>query len=261
MRLRTRAAAVLVALPLALGLAACGSEPKDQATGHLPSAAAQTTAAPPKAAQPAAAKLTKANFVPAMNTALATQRTWRVTGQMTMNSKPVMTFTGFQQAEPLAVSMTMTGAAFQGKTAKVIIAGGFAYVSMPGATPSGKFIKLDQDDAQVGSLTDSGDPTNIFKSFGPALRGVKFVRSETIGGQKLDRYEVTVDTAAALRAQGKQVPAGVPKTLKYNVWMDSAKLVRRMTFNLAGVSMVMTMADYNKPVTIKAPAASKIVTR
>jgi hypothetical protein len=260
-KFRTRAAALLVALPLALGLAACGSEPKEQSTGHLPSTPVQTTAAQQEAAQPAAAKLTKASFVPAMNAALASQRTWRITGRMTANGRTIMTLSGYQQAKPLALSMAMSGAAFRGGTAKIIVVNGSAYVSIPGSTPTGKFVKLDADDAQVGSLTNSGDPTKMYKAFGRALRNLKFVRSETIGGQKLDRYELTLDTAVALRAMGQPVPAGVPKTLKYTVWMDSAKLVRRLTFNLSGVSMVMTMTDYNKPVTIKAPAASKIVTR
>ncbi|TDO54574.1 hypothetical protein EV643_101363 [Kribbella sp. VKM Ac-2527] len=261
MRLRTRAAAVLVALPLALGLVACGSEPAEQSSGHLPSTPVQTKAAPQKAAAPAAAKLTKATFVPAMNAALGKQRTWRTVAKMTVNGRLLMTITGFQQAEPLALSMEMTGEAFQGSKAKIIVVDGFAYLSMPGSTPAGKFVKVDASAAEVGALAGNGDPTKTFKAFGKSLRGLKFVRSETIGGQKLDRYELTVDTAAVLRAQGKPVPDGVPKTLKFNVWMDSAKLVRRMTFNLAGVNMVMTMADYNKPVIIKAPPASKIVTR
>lgn len=261
MRFRNRAAAVLVALPLALGLAACGTGSKDQATGHLPTASAESSAATPKAAQPAVAKLTKATFVPAMNAALTRQRTWRMTARMTAGGETVMTITGFQQAKPTALSMEMTGAAFNGGKAKVIVVKGFAYLSVPGATPAGKYVKVSADDATVGSLADSGDPTKTFKAFERSLRNARFVRSETIDGRKLDRYEITVDTASALRAQGKPVPAGVPKTLKYTVWMDSARLIRRMSFNLSGVTMLMNMTDYNKPVTIKAPPASKIVSR
>ena len=48
-------------------------------------------------------------------------------------------------------------------------------------------------------------------------------------------------------------------TLTYSMWMDKSHLVRRMSFDLGGVSMVMTMSDYNKPVSITAPPASKIV--
>jgi hypothetical protein len=250
---------VLVAVPLALGLAACGNGSKDQANGHLPSASAESSA--PKAAQPAVAKLTKATFIPAMKTALTRQRTWRTTARVTAGGKTMMTMTGFQQAKPTALSLEMTGAAFNGGKGKVIVVKGSAYLSIPGATPAGKFVKVSADDATVGSLADSGDPTKTFKAFERSLRNARFVRSETIDGRKLDRYELTVDTASALRAQGKPVPAGVPKTLKYTVWMDSARLIRRISFNMSGVALLMNMTDYNKPVTIKAPPASKIVSR
>jgi hypothetical protein len=43
--------------------------------------------------------------------------------------------------------------------------------------------------------------------------------------------------------------------------MDSARLIRRISFNMSGVALLMNMTDYNKPVTIKAPPASKIVSR
>ena len=110
-------------------------------------------------------------------------------------------------------------------------------------------------------MLDSGDPTKIFKSFGATVLGVKFAGSQTIGGEKLDRYDVTVDTAKTLRLQGKPVPAGVPKTITYSLWLDSAHRVRRLTFDLSGVSMVMTLSEFNQPVAILAPPASKVVTR
>jgi hypothetical protein len=139
---------------------------------------------------------------------------------------------------------------------------GTGYLSMPGVTPAGKYLKIDAGaSGELGETLESGDPTKIFKSFGSSLGSVKFVRTETIGGEKLDRYAVTVNTAKALAAQGKKVPAGVPKTLTYTMWMDKSHLVRRLSFDLGGVSMVMTMSDYNKPVSITAPPASKVVSR
>src|SRR5206468_1863023 len=170
------------------------------------------------------------------------------------------TIDGIQTAKPVAMSMQMTGAAFQGKTAKFVVVKNTAYASIPGMTPAGKYVKFAAADAcELGKLLEGGDPTKIFKSFDSSLATVKFVRSEIIAGEKLDRYDVTVNTAKALAAQGKTVPAGVPKTLTYSLWMDKSHLVRRLSFDLGGVSMVMTMSDYNKPVSITAPPASKIV--
>jgi hypothetical protein len=264
MKLRAAIAAVAT-VPLALGLAACGNDAKPEATGYKPSAPASTpvatnTAAPVKPAP--VAHLNRVTFVPAMNAAITKQKSWRVIGKMTANGTTVLTMDGYQTAKPLAMSMTMTGAAFQGKTAKMVMVKGTGYLSMPGVTPAGKYLKIDAGaSGELGETLESGDPTKIFKSFGSSLGSVKFVRTETIGGEKLDRYAVTVNTAKALAAQGKKVPAGVPKTLTYTMWMDKSHLVRRLSFDLGGVSMVMTMSDYNKPVSITAPPASKVVSR
>jgi hypothetical protein len=181
---------------------------------------------------------------------------------MTAEGQTVMTMTGYQQAKPLAASMEMSGLAFQGKTAKMIVVGGMLYMSMPGVTPAGKFVKVDPKTTPGGAgfseLLNGGDPTKTFEAFGKGLQTVKFVRSETVDGLKLDRYQVTVNTAAALKLQGKKLPAGAPKTLPYTIWMGADHLVHKMTFNLQGVSMVMKMSEYNHPITIKAPPASKI---
>ena len=257
------AVATLAAVPLALGLAACGnSDPK--ATGYRPSIPAETpTAVTSKTAPPIvkapAARLNRVTFVPAMNSALTKQKSWRITGRMTVNGTVGMTMNGVQTAQPSAMSMEMSGAAFGGKTAKIVQIKNVAYVSIPGTTPAGKFVKIKASAGDLGQLIDSGDPTAIFKSFGSNLGSVKFVGAETIGGEALDRYDVTVDTAKALALQHKKLPASAPKTLTYSLWMDKSHLVRRMSFDLLGISMLMTMTDYNKPVHITAPPASKVV--
>lgn len=262
MKLR-HAVATVAAVPIALGLAACGSD-KPEASGYKPSTPVETpvvtktTAAPQQAAP--VARLNRVTFVPAMNSALTKQKSWRITGKMTAKGATILTMDGVQTAKPPALSLSMTGDDFEGKTAKVLAVNNVAYISVPGVTPAGKFVQIDNNAAgDLGELLDGGDPTKIFKSFGSSLGSVQFVREETIGGQKLERYDVTVDTAKALALQGKKVPAGTPKTVTYSLWMDSAHLVRRLSFQLSGMSMVMTMSDYNKPVTITAPPAGKII--
>jgi hypothetical protein len=265
-RTRSRLAAAAVVLPIMVGVAACGGQQQNQANGNLPSTPVSSTpAAPPKAAQPVA-HLNRTSFLPAMNSALAGQKTWRTTARITAGGKTIMTITGFQQAKPVAMSMEMSGEAFNGGKARIIFVNGFVYVAMPGLAPTGKYLKVDTKSsdpavAGFGSMVDSADPTRTFKAFGSGLRNVKFVRSETIDGRKLDRYAVTVDTATALRAQGKTMPAGAPKTVDYTLWMGTDHLVHRMSFDMSGVSMLMTMNEFNKPVSIKAPPARSIVTR
>jgi hypothetical protein len=254
--------ATAAALPLAISLAACGSD-QPAATGHKPSAPATTPAATNTAAplKPApVAHLNRATFVPAMDAAITKQKSWRINGKMTGGGETLLTMDGVQTAEPVAMSMKMTGTAFDGETAKIIMIGNVGYVSIPGTTPKGKYLRVDAlDSGEFGELLESGDPTKIFKSMGGAVRSVKLVGTEAVRRQMLDKYEVTVDTAKIFAAQGKTVPAGVPSTLTYWIWLDKTHLVRKLEFNLSGVNMVMTMSDYNKPVTITAPPASKIV--
>ncbi|ONI68049.1 hypothetical protein BWI15_33925 [Kribbella sp. ALI-6-A] len=269
MRFRSRAAAAVAALPLILGATACGAGSNDSAvtatTDSMPTPVVTPSVTPSAAPQkvvPAPVRLNRVTFLPAMNTALAKQKSYRITGRMTAGGEVLMTTTGVQQTTPPAMSMSMTGVAFGGKTAKIVLVGKTLYMSLPGATPTGKYVKIDSSDpsmAQFGELAGSGDPTKTFKSFKGALRGVKFVKSETIGGVKLDRYAVTVDAAAALKAQGKKVPAGVPTTVTYSMWMDDDKMARRFSFDLMGMSMVMTMDPTTAPVAIKAPAAKNVV--
>lgn len=263
MKLHT-AVATVAAVPLALGLAACGNgDPK--ATGYRPSAPAETpTAVVTKTALPIvkapSARLNRVTFVPAMKAALTKQKSWHIVGKVTANGSTLMTMDGFQTAKPNAMSMEMAGAAFQGKTARIVAVKNVAYISMPGLTPAGKFVKLTgAKSGDVGELLESGDPTKILNSFGSSLGSVKYVGAETVDGQRLERYDITVSTAEALALQGKKLPAGAPKSMTYSLWMDTSHLVRRMSFDLLGISMLMTMTDYNKPVHISAPPASKLV--
>jgi hypothetical protein len=252
------AVATAATLPLALGLAACGNDQPD-ATGHKPSAPVESTTAAPQKAAPGA-HLNRVTFAPAMNAALTKQKSWRVSGTMTSGGSTVLTIDGIQTVEPVAMSVAMTGAPFDGKTAKVVLIGSTGYASIPGETPAGKYMKFEAgDSAELDELLEGGDPTKIFKSFDGALKSVKFVGTEAVRRQKLDKYEITVDTAKALAAQGKTVPAGVPGTLTYWLWLDKADLVRKLEFNLAGIGMEMSLSDYNKPARISAPPASKIV--
>jgi hypothetical protein len=43
--------------------------------------------------------------------------------------------------------------------------------------------------------------------------------------------------------------------------MDSSHRVRELTFELAPLSVSMSLTDFDKPISIKAPPASKVVRR
>jgi hypothetical protein len=250
--MRFRVAVVVV--PLALGLVACGGEPLP--TGYRPSAPVeQTTTAPLKTV----AHLNRTTFVPAMSSALSKQKSWRVVSSMTTNGITVIATNGVQTAKPLAMSMDVSGAAIGDKPGKVILVNNSIYTSMPGVTPPGKYVKAKgAEAAQLRALIQGGNPTDLFASLSSATT-VTYDGARTLGGQKLEAYVVTVDTAKALKAIGQKVPAGTPKTIDYEILLDSAHLVRELSFEVSGLSMKTTITDYNRPVHITAPPASKVV--
>ncbi|WP_328330828.1 hypothetical protein OHA70_09815 [Kribbella sp. NBC_00382] len=274
MKFRTRAAAAAIALPMILGVAACGGGDDKAAGGATQPTATQSTSAPatsstpevstpapPKAEEPL--RLTNASFIPALKSGTAKAKSFKASTVMTVGGQKI-TMTSEQTTNPLAMKMDMVNP-MAGGAMQMILVKSNLYLSIPKQTGAGKFIQLNLKNSSdptvksFGSLLESGDPTKSYKGWEKALSNVKFVKSETIGGQKLDRYDVTVDTAKSLKATGQPVPKGVPKSLTYSIWMGSDKLIYRMTFSMAGVDMLMTMSDYNKPITIAAPAANKIV--
>jgi len=263
MKFRAAVAAATV-VPLALGLAACGGGDKPAAAPPAPASAPTTVEAQKAVATtpPPVVRLNRATFVPAMNAALAKQKSWRTSFGMQVRYQNFMTGEGVQTSRPAAMSMTMSGPVFKGKTAKMVFVNGYGYVSIPGTTPAGKYVKFKSGKvAQLDQLLESGDPTRTFKSFDKALVGVKYIGENRMMGLWLERYEVTVNTAKAFAAKGKKVPKGMPATIMYTMWMDKSHLMRRMEFELdySFTSMAITMTDYNKPVTITRPPASKIV--
>ncbi|MEV8377819.1 hypothetical protein AB0P21_34085 [Kribbella sp. NPDC056861] len=280
MKFRTRAAAAVVALPMILGVAACGGGDKatgDQAgggasqsapaTSSTPSATTSSTPVePPKAEEPL--RLTNASFLPALKAGTGKAKSWKAKTVMTAGGQNI-TMTSAQSTNPLAMKLDMVMPA-AGGAMQMILVGSNLYLSIPQQTGAGKFVKLNLKDSkdpsvkQFGDLLQNADPMNSYKGWDKSLQSVKFVKTETIGGRELDRYDVTVDTAKALKAMGQQIPAGtagVPKTLVYSTWMGSDKLIYQMKFAMPGVSMLMTMSDYNQPVAISAPAANKIVAK
>jgi len=269
---RSRTVTTVAALTLTLALAACGADEKPQAsesstTPSTTTAAPTTPATTPSATTSAPAKgahLTSATFLPAMKSAMAGKKSLRSTMKMTANGQ-TSTMTGVQtMGNPPALSVLMEGPAFGGR-GRIMVVDGIIYLSMKGQTPAGKYLKVDPKDSkdpmarQMSGLLQNLDPTKTFDAFDSGLSNVKFAGTETIDGTKADRYKVTVDMAKALRAQGQPMAAGIPKTVTYDIWMDKANLIRRVSFALMGTRMEMNTKDWGKPVTIEAPPASAIV--
>lgn len=260
MRFSTRVATSVVALPLILGVAACGID--DTAEGGAKPPAGKPTAAPLKTP----ARLTLANFSSATNA--ATAKATSMESVMRINADgQVSTMTMAQTIKPFATKLDLSSPELGGAT-HIILINTTMYVSAPNAAPAGKYLKINLKNnrvpalASLGEMIEGADLVKAIKSWDKAVRKVKFVKTETLGFRKVNRYQLTLDTAAAFGLKAKQLSTlGLPKLMIYTVWLGADQLPYKMAYKMGGVDTQITVSSYGATSTIAAPPASKVVTR
>src|SRR6188472_3402801 len=93
------------------------------------------------------------------------------------------------------------------------------------------------------------------------FRKVTDLGSETVGGRSLEHFRVVLDTRAASQLV-KRLPstASLPKTMTYDMWLDSANRMAKFTMLMKKVSRVTaTYTDYGADIRISPPPASQIM--
>ena len=283
----TRLAAAGVAGLLMLGLAGCSDQlsPEPASLESVTSSGAaaasespsESPSGSPSAAEPAAEDQTDdpsqsaapgegydaEQLVAAMKAAFAGHRSTHLV--MRSNGVAEMRAVGdvdYTHRSP-AMRMRMTMPAMGVEAMEMRVVDGTFYLSMPPATPRGKFLAFRTGDpnsplAGVGDLTTQMDPMRSFDAFEHGLTDVELVGSEEVGGETMDHYRLTVDTAAALKGM-KQQQAGMPETISYELWLDDEDLMRKVVFDIAGASMSMEMSRWGEPVKVTAPRRAAIV--
>ncbi len=260
MSLRSRVVALATTLPLLVGLASCA----DDAAVQPKTSAAKPAAATQKAATPPA-RLTTATFVPVTLAAYAKVKSW--TGVMRISTGgQVVTATITQTYQPAAVRVDLSSPQFGGAAHGILIKG-VMYLYIPAPKLRGKYLKIDpkrtKDPAAVAfaQLLESQDPAKSVKAMRKAVVKVKFVGSDTIGFRKVERYDVTVNNGAMVRALGMKVPAGMPKTSVLPTWLGADRLTYKQTSSGGGSQTQVTITGYNTGVAITAPPASKVIAK
>lgn len=159
---------------------------------------------------------------------------------------------------------------------QLIIVGGKTYAKLPPAlNKSGKpyvLVSGNSSNATVRALAGSLDSALSSASIGSvgafitAAKTVKLVGTDTINGVKATHYSVVVDIS--------KLPADLPgkdalgssglKTLPLDLYIDDQGRPIRVNedFKVQGqeVSSIVTVTNYNKPVTVTAPPASQVST-
>ncbi|HEY2880456.1 hypothetical protein [Nocardioides sp.] len=270
--LTLRTAALAAVVPLALGaLTACGNG--DSTTAADPQASTSDSPSSPTGSSTPEDTRTgstgdavdPADFVATLKTAAKAVTTARFTmsmdlGGQTVDAKGALDMTGDKPA--MQLTMDLTG---MGTPSEIRMVDGVMYIEAPGS--NGTFVKMDLSDPSGplsgygGALTDY-DPQSMINSMSPdAFKKITDLGSETVAGQQLEHYRISLDTAEATKMfQNLPSSGATPKTLTYDLWLDSQSRLARFKILVKGVSAVTaTYSDYGAEVNITAPDPSDIV--
>jgi hypothetical protein len=264
--LTLRKAAVAATLPLALStLAACGGG-DSSATATDTQASSPTTGSTTSDAQPGAGRsVDPADFLATIKAAATSITTARFTMEMdlsgqTLNAKGALDMTGDTPA--MQVTMDLPGMT---TSTDMRLVDGVMYIQDP-TSSSGMYLKMDLSDpngplAGLGDALTNYDPQSMIDQMSAdAFRKVTDLGPQTIGGQRLEHYHVVLDTSAAMKLlQNAPTTADIPKTIGYDMWLDSQHRMNRFTMLMKKVLKVTaTYTDYGADVHITAPDPSQV---
>jgi hypothetical protein len=268
MRILTiRKAAVAAALPLALSsLVACGSDTSSTTAGDPAPTTTPSISATAKGSTPAVAKrVDSAKFlamVKAGSQSLTTAKfkmTMDVSGSL-VTAYGALDMTGDSPA--MKISMDLTG---MGTPTDMIVLDGVMYIATPGS--NGTYMKMDLNDpngplGSMGNTLGGVDPKALLDQMSPAVfKKVIYRGTQTVHGQQVKRYSVTLDTTVSPLLEGmpKSATASLPKTMSYNLWLDDQGRMAKFKMLMKKVlSMTMTYSDFGAPVSITAPDPSDV---
>lgn len=145
-----------------------------------------------------------------------------------------------------------------GSAVSMLVVGGNLYIEQP----NGTYLRIAKDDPTYGSFLGS------FESVGPrgavdelekGITRVVDAGPEIVDGERLARFEVTVDAARAtgtfadLAASGK-----IDDVLRMSFLLDAEDLIRQISVVSSGQQVAMSFSDWGVPVTIKAPRGAEL---
>jgi hypothetical protein len=172
--------------------------------------------------------------------------------------------------------LTMERTPFGG-AAEVRVVDGVLYLSVPPMTPEGKFLEIRPGDksSPLGGMMPGEmrgvSPDQMFAAFESGLRKVAFVGEDTVQGRQLGHYRLTVDPRAVAKDDhlphagvphmgGMPESGRVPRTVTFDVWLDSEALVHRVELHKAQQgSLEVDLSHWGEPVTVQAPPKADVV--
>lgn len=166
-----------------------------------------------------------------------------------------------------AMQLTM-GSADLGEIGLIIVDGS-VYMSMPGLIPEGKFIEAPPELTSDLEDLEEIDVSQMWGTWEQSAQKVVFLGEDDVDGTQMRQYEVTVDeeaidqalqTAAAELGDDAATTSMAPQgPATYQVWLDDDNLIRQMSMDIDGTTMLMMMDNWGQPQDISAPAQEDIV--
>lgn len=201
----------------------------------------------------------KASFISALKASTKDVKTAHTKMEMTGQGQEIKV-EGDSMLDPAKPASRMT-MAMAGMNLELIMVNKKIYVKgIPGQADATKWAVLDADSAMAKDLSASAgqlDPARLYEEFDKAVTAVKHIGEDTVDGEPMSKYELTMDTKAI-----PDMPTGdaqLPDTLTYTAWLDAKDRLRKVTFELMGLQALVTMSNYGAPVAITAPPADQTV--
>jgi len=213
------------------------------------------------------AGLTADNFVQRVAAAEKSQKTFRMTISMKVLGQEITMDSAMDLRHGAgAIDETVSVPGQQDFTVRGV--DGLYYVNY-GPRSKNKWIVVDPKDPndplgkQFAALKATS-PADQVEAMRCALVSVEAEGAPTtLRGEDVQKYVVTMDTSKVGAALTEQFQAGVaqlPKTLTYAYWVGASDdLPRKVTAEIAGMSMTMTTGHWGEPVTITAPSKGDLL--
>ncbi|MGH3446464.1 MAG: hypothetical protein ACRDQA_04390 [Nocardioidaceae bacterium] len=265
MKLKTLIQVGVVAAVSVVAVSACGSASDVSDSGGSSGGSA------------VGASLTKTNFAQKMTEAQSGNKSFHLQGNIDMSGQSV-TLSGDMSAvggslKDLQADMTM-GMGDKG-SAELRFVDGVMYLNAGdlgmSQDTSKPWMKIDMTDssnplgAMYSKVMSQMDPSKMTKAF-KSITTLDKVGSEEVDGVDTTHYKVSVDTDKAMQAMGldnlgagnSQGLESMPKTMKYDVWVNGDALPVRIQTEMGGSTVDLHFSDWGQSVSVDAPPADQV---